>query len=194
MIPDEGYIKFNYTWIEEELSDENIISELNSWRQKLYNSQLIGAYPDGIGYGNISCRLADGNFLITGTATGGIEKLTNGHFSRVSDFNFVDNAITCHGPVKASSESLTHAIIYQSLPKTNAVVHIHNRNLWHKLLNKVPATSRHVAYGTPEMAKEIERLLATTSLQEDKILVMAGHEDGIITFGDNLAEAADKLL
>ena len=191
---DEGYIKFNCTWIEEELSDKNIINELNSWRQKLYNSQLIGAYPDGIGYGNISCRLADGTFLITGTATGGIEKLTNNHFTRVSDFNIVENAITCHGPVKASSESLTHAIIYKCLPQTNAVVHIHNKKLWHELLNKVPTTSRQVAYGTREMATEIERLLATTNLQDDKILVMAGHKDGIIAFGDNLAEAAGKLL
>ena len=191
---DEGYIKFNCTWIEEALSEKSSINELNNWRQKLYNSQLIGAYPDGIGYGNISCRLADGNFLITGTATGGIEKLTNGHFSRVSDFNIADNAITCHGPVKASSESLTHAIIYKCLPQTNAVVHIHNKTLWYELLNKVPTTSHEVAYGTPAMAKEIERLLTTTNLQEDKILVMAGHEDGIITFGDNLAEAAGKLL
>ena len=191
---EDGYIKFKCTWIEEELSDKNIIIELNSWRQKLYNSQLIGAYPNGIGYGNISCRLADGTFLITGTATGGVNKLTNNHFTRVSDFNIVDNAITCHGPMKASSESLTHAIIYKRLPETNAVVHIHNKNLWQKSLNNMPTTSSHVASGTPEMAIEIERLLATTDLQENKTLVMAGHEDGIITFGDNLTEAVGKLL
>ena len=38
---DEGYIKFDCTWIEEELAEENIINELNTWRQKLYNKQLI---------------------------------------------------------------------------------------------------------------------------------------------------------
>ena len=190
----EGYIKFNCIWIEEEPFDTDIISDLNSWRQKLYNSQFIGAYPDGISYGNISCRLVDDTFLITGTATGGIEKLTNDHFSRVSDFNIADNTITCHGPIKASSESMTHAIIYKSLPLTNAVVHIHNKNLWFELFNKVPTTSLQAAYGTPEMASEIERLLATTNLQEDKILVMAAHQDGLISFGENMAEAVGKFL
>ena len=191
---DEGYIKFNCTWIEEELPNKNIIDELNNWRQKLYDQQLIGAYPDGIGYGNISCRLTGGTFLITGTATGSNKQLTDEHFTRVIHFNIENNSITCQGPIKASSESLTHAIIYKSLPEVNAVVHIHNNVLWQKLLNNVPTTSLQVAYGTPEMANEINRLLATTNLKEDKILVMAGHEDGLIAFGNDLAEAAGKFL
>ena len=191
---DEGYIKFNCTWIKEELPERYKIDELNSWRQKLYDQQLVGTYPDGIGYGNISCRLADGSFLVTGTATGSIKQLTNEHFTRVINFNIGDNSITCQGPIKASSESLTHAIIYKSLPEVNAVVHIHNNNLWQKLLNNVPTTSPQVAYGTPAMANEINRLLTTTNLKEDKILVMAGHEDGLIAFGKDLAEAASKFL
>ena len=191
---DEGYIKFNCTWIKEELPERYKIDELNSWRQKLYDQQLVGTYPDGIGYGNISCRLADSSFLVTGTATGSIKQLTNEHFTRVINFNIGDNSITCQGPIKASSESLTHAIIYMSLPEVNAVVHIHNNNLWQKLLNNVPTTSLQVAYGTPEMANEINRLLTTTNLKEDKILVMAGHEDGLIAFGKDLAEAASKFL
>jgi L-ribulose-5-phosphate 4-epimerase len=191
---DEGYIKFNCTWIKEELPDKKVIEDLNSWRQKLYNSQLIGAYHDGIGYGNISQRLADGTFLITGSTTGKIKQLTGQHFTRVSDFDIANNTITCHGPIKASSESLTHAIIYQSLPEVNAVVHIHNKKLWQKLLHNVPTTSAQVAYGTSEMANEIRRLLATTNLKEDKTLVMAGHEDGLIAFGNNLKEASAKFL
>lgn len=191
---DEGYIKFNCTWIKEELPETYKIDELNSWRQKLYNQQLIGAYPDGIGYGNISCRLADDTFLITGTATGNLKQLAASHFTRVSDFDIANNAITCHGSINASSESLTHAIIYKSLPEINAVVHIHNNVLWQKLLNNVPTTSPQVAYGTAEMANEINRLLATTNLKEDKTLVMAGHEDGLIAFGKDLAEAAGKFL
>lgn len=191
---DEGYIKFICTWIEEDLPEEGIINELSSWRQKLYNNQLIGAYPDGIGYGNISQRLADGTFLITGTATGNLKHLTAKHFTRVINFDIALNAITCQGPIKASSESLTHALIYKSLPEVNGVVHIHNNNLWQKLLNKVPSTSSQVAYGTPEMANEISRLLATTNLKEHKILAMAGHEDGLIAFGKDLAEAAGKFI
>ena len=127
---DEGYIKFKCTWIEEELSDKNIINELSTWRQKLYNEQLIGAYAGGVGYGNISRRIAGETFLITGTATGNIKRLTDEDYSLVSEFDIAKNTITCNGPVRASSESLTHAIIYKCLPETNAVVHIHNKNLW----------------------------------------------------------------
>ena len=192
---DEGYIKFNCTWIKEELSDQSIIDELNQWRQKLYNNQLIGAYPDGIGYGNISQRLAEGTFLITGTATtGNLKQLTARHYTQVSSFDIANNAITCRGPIKTSSESLTHAIIYKSLPEVNVVVHIHNNILWQELLHNVPTTSPQVAYGTQEMANEIIQLLATTDLKKDKILDMGGHEDGLISFGRDLAEAAGKFL
>lgn len=191
---DEGYIKFNCKWIKEELPERYKIDELNSWRQKLYDQQLIGAYSDGIGYGNISCRLTDNSFLITGTATGNLTQLTDEHYTRVSGFDLVNNTITCHGPIKASSESLTHAIIYTTLPEINAVVHIHNNDLWLKLLNKVRTTSPQVGYGTPEMANEINRLLATTNLKEDKIIVMGGHEDGLIAFGKDLTEAANNFL
>ena len=35
-----------------------------------------------------------------------------GHYVKVSSFNIDDNAVQCSGPLKASSESLTHAAIY----------------------------------------------------------------------------------
>jgi len=191
---DEGYIKFDCTWIEQELPDKQIANKLNVWRQKLYNQELIGVYADGIGYGNISCRLPDDTFLISGTATGNIKQLTDVHYTRVTSFNIVNNSLTCKGPIKASSESLTHAIIYKTLPEVNAVVHIHHHDLWRKLLNKVATTSPKVAYGTPEMALEISRLLKSANAIDKKILVMAGHEDGLIAYGENLGEAANNLL
>ena len=172
---DEGYIKFDCTWIEAEWPDKTIINELNTWRQKLYNKQLIGAYDDGIGYGNISCRMSDDTFLISGTATGNLKQLTDKHYTRVNGFDIANNSITCRGPIKASSESLTHAIIYASLPEVKAVVHIHNNSLWQKLRNKVPTTNPQVAYGTPEMANEISRLLETTNLKEYKVQIGTAH-------------------
>ena len=49
-------------------------------------------------------------------------------------------------------------------------------------------------YGTPQMALEIKRLAEECFLRDHGILVMAGHDDGIITFGKNLAEAYAILL
>jgi hypothetical protein len=58
---------------------------------------------------------------------------------------------------------------------------------------KVPTTNPKVQYGTPEMYYEVIKLYDRTML-EKKILVMAGHEDGIISFGKNLKEAGDIIL
>ena len=194
VMEDEGYIKFQCTWIREELPDEIIISDINACRDKLYARNLVGAYSDGTGYGNISIRLKHNSFLITGTATGNIKQLTNKHYTKVTGYNLLENTLTCKGPIKASSESLTHAIIYESLPTANAVIHIHNKTLWENLIGIVPTTSAKVRYGTPEMAFEINRLIASTNLIEDRILVMAGHEEGVMAFGEDLDDALNKVL
>ena len=59
---------------------------------------------------------------------------------------------------------------------------------------KVPTSSPDVPYGTPQMAKEIFRLFDEENLGVEKILVMAGHEDGIICFGKDLDETVNILL
>ena len=69
------------------------------------------------------------------------------------------------------------------------MIHCHDSDLWATLLNRAPTTSKAVAYGTPEMAYEIMRLFKETDVQSRKILVMAGHEGGIVTFGKNLEDA-----
>lgn len=195
---DEGYIKFNCNWIPSNDIPLNIVAALNAWRDVMYKKGLIGVYPDGIGFGNISMRCNGNIFLISGTATGGLSTLTEAHYSLVTNYDLSINSVTCKGPVKASSESLTHALIYECSTATNAVIHIHNLNLWNKLMHKVPTSSENIAYGTTEMANEIKRLFDETALSTEKIIVMGGHHEGIISFGKNLDEAGriliDKLL
>jgi L-ribulose-5-phosphate 4-epimerase len=195
MNPNEtGSIKFNCNWIAAEPIDEKSIIEINRWRNILFNHKLIGVYPTGIGYGNISIRLTDNKFLISGTSTGHLETLTNQHYSIVTSYDFIANSVTCKGPVKASAESLTHAALYEMNPRVQAIIHIHNKKMWDELLGKVPTTSSSVEYGTPEMALEIKRLFNSTNLIEQKILVMAGHEEGVISFGKNLEESGEIIL
>ena len=191
---EEGYIKFNCRWIKDKPVGPEFISELNIWRSKLYNVGLIGMYDSGIGFGNISVRFGTNNFLITGSATGGYEKLNESHYVVVTDYNLEQNSLTCRGPIKASSESLSHAVIYKNSPDTRAVIHIHNLKLWQQLLNNYPTTRESAAYGTPEMADEIEKLFNTADLHTERLIVMAGHREGIITFGETLDEAGELLL
>lgn len=197
-LKDEGYIKFDIDFTKTPpLSGASVeIAELNFYRDKLYRLGLIGAYDDGIGFGNISMRYNKNpkQFLISGTQTGSLPKLTEAHYTLVTSFDIPGNKLSCSGPVKASSESLTHAALYNMNPEIGAVIHIHDLILWKKLLYKVPTSSADVPYGTPAMALEMERLYQQEGLDKLKILAMAGHEEGIITFGKNLKEAAEVLF
>jgi L-ribulose-5-phosphate 4-epimerase len=191
---DEGYIKFNCNWIPSNDIPLNKVAILNVWREIMYKKGLIGVYPDGIGFGNISMRCNEKTFLISGTATGRLATLSESHYSLVTNYNLSTNSVTCAGPLKASSESLTHALIYECSAATNAVIHIHNLNLWNRFIHHVPTSSENIFYGTPEMANEIKRLFDETALSKEKIIVMGGHPEGIISFGKDLEEAGSILI
>ena len=186
---DEGYIKYQCHW-EKTIALQNDLSELISWRNTLFQLGLIGHYPDiNVGFGNISQKLEGKQFIISGTQTGHIEHIQAEHFTTVTDYNIATNEVWCKGPVKASSESMTHAMIYDNDPLAEGVIHIHSSVLWKQLINKVSTTKKEVPYGTPEMANEITRLFNETDVKNQKIIVMAGHEEGILSFGASLEEA-----
>ncbi len=188
---DEGAIKYQCQWQPASPLPLEPYRELLSYRDRTYKAGLIGVYPDGVGFGNISCRCPQNpnHFIISGTQTGHIPRLTIDYYARVTEVNLQQNTVTCEGPVKASSESLTHGAIYQIMPSVQGIIHVHHAKLWKSLLNKAPTTSPTVPYGTPEMAMEMKRLTRESSLIDDKILAMAGHEDGVVAFGNSLEEA-----
>jgi len=132
--------------------------------------------------------------VITGSATGEIPELEPGHYVKVNSFNIDDNAVQCIGPLKASSESLTHAAIYISDPGSNAVVHVHDIELWNKLIHNVPTTNPSMDYGTTGLAKDILRLFRESDVFEKRIIIMAGDRAGILTFGHDMDEAVNVLM
>jgi ribulose-5-phosphate 4-epimerase/fuculose-1-phosphate aldolase len=189
------YVKFTYQRACMNIATFGRLAELNECRQKLLERGLIGVDANGIGFGNLSIR--DGvsrNFYITGSATGRLPELTPTDCVRVVAYDFARNWLRYEGAAIPSSESLTHAAIYKSDPSTSAVIHCHDSVLWRALLDRVPTTSKAVAYGTPEMAYEIMRLFEETDVRSRKILVMAGHEGGIVTLGQNFEEACDAVM
>ncbi len=189
------YVKFTYQRARADIAPFDALIELNACRRKLLEQRLIGLDANGIGFGNLS--LSDGvsgNFYITGSATGGLPELTPTDCVRVVAFDFARNWLRYEGAAIPSSESLTHAAIYQSNPTISAVIHCHDPVLWQALLDRVPTTSKPITYGTPEMAYEIMRLFTVSDARSREIFVMAGHEGGIVTFGKNLEEAFDVLM
>lgn len=193
---DEGYIKYESHWTQAVLPDPAAAQKLDEWRQKLYAVGLIGEYvEERIGYGNISIRSdVSGQFLITGTQTGNLVTTTEEHYSLVTNYDIAGNKVWCAGPLQASSEAMTHAAIYELDPAIGAVVHVHSRKLWDDLINKLPTTNPEVGYGTPEMADEFRRLYAETHFCNDGIAVMAGHDEGLVSFGATLADASRRIL
>ncbi|HEX2922231.1 MAG TPA: class II aldolase/adducin family protein [Bacteroidales bacterium] len=191
----EGFVKFNCHWNQSGpvISDEQF-EMINTWREILYNMDLIGSYENGVAFGNISMRTGLHQFIITGSATGEIPELEPGHYVKVTSFNIDDNAVQCIGPLKASSESLTHAAIYQADPDINAVVHVHSIELWNDFIHKLPTTNPGMDYGTTGLAKDISRLFTDSNVIEKRIIIMAGDRAGILTFGQDLDEAVNVLL
>ncbi len=183
----EGIIKFTCSLIEDEPPDSDIISELNEVRNELFRLGYIGVNSDNIGYGNISMRYdADNSFIITGTQTGAKKILTPADYTIVTKFNIAANTLTCRGKVKASSESLTHAAAYSASARISAVIHIHSKKIWLKLYNSVLATPEECSYGTPQLALEIKKICRKNY---ENIIVLKGHEEGIIITSGNLQDA-----
>jgi len=193
---DEGYIKFELEWITAPPPSAASVEELNRWRKPLYDAGLIGQYEDiGIGFGNLSVRSqGDGHFIISGTQTGHLPQLEPRHYALVTAYDIAANRVCCEGEIKASSESMTHAALYELSDTIRAVAHVHSADLWRRHLDKLPTTSADVSYGTPEMAEEFRRLYRESAFARDGIAVMAGHEEGVISIGRDMAEAAGRIL
>ncbi|MFP4024997.1 MAG: class II aldolase/adducin family protein [Thiohalospira sp.] len=188
---EEGYIKFNIEWEKQPFDfPKQLFLSMILWRQKLYEMELIGSFANGVGFGNISIRYHNNQFFITGSATGNIQKLTQKHYALVKDFDLENNYVHCTGLTKASSESLSHAAVYESNKKVNAVIHIHHQNFWEKYIHHLPTTNKSAAFGTPEIAREISKL----TTQEKGIIIMGGHPEGIISYGKSLDDAGNLLL
>jgi L-ribulose-5-phosphate 4-epimerase len=189
------YVKFTYHRARADIASFDALAELNACRRKLVDQHLLGVCPNGVGFGNVSVRNGPTtSFYITGSATGGLAELTPVDCVRVVAYDFARNWLSYEGTAIPSSESLTHAAIYESDSIASAVIHCHDSALWAILLDRVPTTSKAVAYGTPEMAYEIIRLFQISDVRSEKIFVMAGHRDGIVTFGKSLEEAFQVLM
>jgi L-ribulose-5-phosphate 4-epimerase len=189
------YIKFSCERVAEEITSFGGLAELNAYRRKLLDLRLIGVDPNGIGFGNMSVRDgATDNFYITGSATGGIHELTLADCAKVVACDFESNCVRYEGSALPSSESLTHAAIYESDATAGAVIHCHDSKLWSAALNEAPTTSKAAEYGTPELAYEIIQLFKRTDVPSRRIIVMAGHEAGILTLGKDLEEGFAVLM
>jgi len=191
----EGYVKFNALLQEVELPVYPGFELLNRTRTELHDLGLIGAFPNGIGFGNLSMRIADGDeFLISATATGAERVLPPAGYCRVDRVELDRNRVHCSGQARASSETMSHAAVYQARADAVCVIHIHSRRIFERLLAEdYPCTPRAAEFGTPAIARAIEDLVAAISAPA-AVFAMGGHEEGVIAYGPSIPAARDLLL
>jgi L-ribulose-5-phosphate 4-epimerase len=195
----EGVIKYRLDFKQSEpiLQD---INELNVWRSILHGLGLVGQQADrylGYGFGNLSQRSHEhiDQFVISASQTGHLAQLDQSHYSLIENFDIDANRVQASGCLPPSSEALSHAMIYRLNAQICCVLHIHDPVLWNfGLQYDYPASSAEVEYGTVAMAHELERLYQTDALKRCGILIMRGHEDGVIVFADSIAQAGLRLL
>jgi len=184
---DEGYIKFSSQRRDGAVALPAAWDELNRSRTTLFDLGLIGVLQGGIGFGNLSLRSAGLQFVITASATGADRVLRPDQYSLVEAISIEANSVQSVGPLPASSESMTHGAIYAAHADVQCVIHVHSRPLFDWLLqNDWPATPADVPYGTPDMARSVAALVAAQN-QLPVLFAMAGHQDGVVAYGIDIA-------
>lgn len=198
---DEGVIKYHLNFELAEPPAFALVEEINYWRTLLHQMQLIGQDPGrygGLGFGNISCRLPEAlgkGFLITGTQTGHIHQLQPEHYCKVTDWDVATNQLWAYGQVQPSSEAITHGGIYDLASDIRVVIHIHCPEIWRCVESlRLPATGKDTAYGTPQLADEITALYRAGSWTGAGLLVIPGHEDGVISFATTAEHAGHEII
>ena len=197
----EGVIKFQLDFQVGTSPPEEALHELKAWRNIFLQLGLIGQDPkryDGYGFGNLSRRLPVKNssaFLISGTQTGHLQNLLSSHYATVHQCNPTANQLMSSGQTKPSSEALSHGALYQSDTEILWVMHLHSPKIFNcRNSLDLPCTAPTADYGTPEMAAEIQRLSKDHAHSNPGLLVMTGHQDGILAYGSTAEETGSLVV
>lgn len=195
----DGVIQFQLHHRAAPPPDAEAIGILSGLRDALHARGWIGrdlARYGGLGYGNVSRRLAGDAFLVSATQTGQLGALAVADWVTVTSASPATNELWSEGASKPSSESLTHAAIYEAC-NAAFVCHIHHPALWNAICSgamALPMTPASATYGTPAMAAALSHITATTNLPF--AAAMSGHEDGLMAAAESpeaLLELLDRL-
>lgn len=198
----EGVIKFRLIFDDRPLQlQASILEPLNRFRSELIKARLIGEDPeryDGYGFGNISIRLPEHahHYLITGTQTGKLPALILEDCACIIASDTNQNTLHAYGNTRPSSESMTHAALYESNEKLNCVVHVHSPEIWQfSDALELPSTAAEIPYGTVAMAEAVQELACQHRHQPGSfVFAMKGHQDGIVATGADIESCTRALL
>lgn len=192
----EGVIKYRLEFTPGAPLGAAITASLRVWHRRLRSVGLIGRDASrygGLAYGNLSHRLPDAGFIVSASQTADVADPTPAQFTQVHAWDCRDNRLRATGPAPPSSESLTHAALYDADPDIAWIYHVHSPLLWrqrHAL--RLPTSDPAIAYGTPAMAQALAALRRTHP--DHALYAMGGHADGLISVGRDADATGMALL
>jgi hypothetical protein len=203
----DGVIQFEAIHAQKPLGARGVAlaAQLNGWRSLLRRLGVIGREVGrygGVGFGNVSVRCppwqggqGERAFGISGTQTGHLAWLAASDVCVVSRWDAAQNRVWSEGEALPSSESMSHGTLYDADEALRCVLHVHCPILWRAgpALGLAVSDPR-VGYGTPAMAAEVRRLWAHTAAPAQGLILMGGHEDGVLAFGQTVDEAGARLM
>jgi L-ribulose-5-phosphate 4-epimerase len=197
----EGTIRFAYGLEPPEgpVTDAATLQNLRGWRAVFRRLSLLGQDAErygGLGFGNLSARdtRAGEAFVITASQTSGAPDLTEEDLVRITHSDPGRFWVDAIGHQPPSSETLTHAMVYQADSTIGWVFHVHSPDIWQRAGElALPATAGDVPYGSPAMAAAVAELLAEHA-DRPITFVTLGHEDGVFACARSADGAAGALL
>ena len=194
----EGVIQFTLDHTVTEPFDYPVIEEPALCHGELHKLGLISQDDllyHGYAFGNMSARLGESSFVISGTQTGAKSILNANDYCLVESCDPENNRVISQGPIHPSSECMTHASIYSADPHALAVVHVHSAEIWNNYQQLgLSFTSPDIEYGTPAMANAVTLCISEMSDLESGCIAMLGHEDGVICFAESVQAATELTL
>lgn len=186
----EGTIRFAYALEPPAgpVADDALLAALSGWRAVLKRLAVLGQDParyHGLGFGNVSARdpRRPDEFVITASQTAGADELTDAELVRITHSNPTRFWVDACGHQPPSSETLTHAMVYQADSSISWVFHGHCPDIWQRATElELPVTAEDVPYGTPAMAQAVAYLLEVHPARP-AVFATLGHEDGVFACG-----------
>ena len=170
-------------------------NKIEKIRMRLYSLGLIGAYCDGIGFGNISVRYKKkSSFVITSKETGEFPKLNPNYYSFVKKVDLEKFTVYAIGPSKPCDEAINHACIYDLDSQINAVIHVHNEKLWDYMLKNDYLSTNDTLWDSNKIVEDIKKMYKDIDPFLNNAFVLKGDFEGVVTFGKTLKDAEKALL
>ena len=180
-------IKFKVEYLAKKSPEDAILKDLKYWAAKFHALSLTPLYQGGSS-GNLSVRTANQSFLITASHTNLGDKLENKDFVLVEKIDKKKNLAYVRGIRQPSSETMLHAVIYESRPEINAIFHGHSAEILRAAEEqKWIQTKQEYPYGSKALLASVLDVLATNNF-----IILKNH--GFLSLGRSSKEAGELSL